>query len=57
MMLNRNREGDILALFLVFPSLPCFQEKASGFSPLSMTLAVGFLIHILHQVEDVPLYT
>ena len=57
MMLNRNGEGDILALFLVFPPLPCFQEKASGFSPLSMILAVGFLIHILHQVEAVPLYT
>ena len=57
MMLSGDGEGDILALFLVFPSLPCFQEKASGFSPLRMILAVGFLIHILHQIEEVPLYS
>jgi len=57
MMLSRDGEGHIFAFLLVFPSLPFFQEKASGFSPLRVILAVGFLIHILHQIEEVPLYS
>ena len=35
--------------------LPNFKVKESSFSPLSMLLAVGFFVEVLHEVEKAPI--